>query len=126
MESGVDGTPTQGGQARENERLREYVQDRLAGTIRHADTTTALGLRTPQWIGRNKPRRQDRRWATAWSPEQIANRLPIDFPDDESMRISYEAIYRRSTFRAGERCGANDVRGELSSGSQGGAPGSLN
>lgn len=29
-----------------------------------------------------------------WSPEQIANRLPIDFPDDESMRISHEAIYQ--------------------------------
>jgi IS30 family transposase len=25
-------------------------------------------------------------------PEQIANRLPVDFPDDGSMRISHEAI----------------------------------
>jgi len=46
------------------------------------------------WKGRNKPRRADRRWATAWSPQQISNRLPIDFPDDESMRISHEAIYQ--------------------------------
>jgi IS30 family transposase len=29
-----------------------------------------------------------------WSPEQISNRLPLDFPDDESMRISHEAIYQ--------------------------------
>jgi IS30 family transposase len=29
-----------------------------------------------------------------WSPEQIAARLPQDFPDDESMRISHEAIYQ--------------------------------
>lgn len=29
-----------------------------------------------------------------WSPEQIANRLQIDFPDDSSMRISHEAIYQ--------------------------------
>ena len=34
------------------------------------------------------------RWARAWSPEQIANRLKVDFPDDESMRISHEAIYQ--------------------------------
>jgi IS30 family transposase len=49
---------------------------------------------TPEWKGRNKPRRQDRRWATAWSPQQIAHRLPLDCPDDESMRISHEAIYQ--------------------------------
>jgi IS30 family transposase len=36
----------------------------------------------------------DRRWARSWSPEQIANRLLVDFPDDPSMRISHEAIYQ--------------------------------
>ena len=29
-----------------------------------------------------------------WSPEQIAGELPLSFPDDESMRISHETIYR--------------------------------
>jgi IS30 family transposase len=78
----------------ENQRLREYIQDRLAGLIHHPDGTVAKGPTVPEWKGRNKPRRQDRRWTTCWSPEQIANRLPLDFPDDESMRISHEAIYQ--------------------------------
>jgi len=30
----------------------------------------------------------------SWSPEQISGRLCLDFPDDESMRISHEAIYQ--------------------------------
>jgi IS30 family transposase len=77
-----------------NERLREYVQERLAGQVRLPDGTPVSGPDTAPWKGRNKPRRQDRGWATAWSPEQIANRLSIDFPDDESMRISHEAIYQ--------------------------------
>jgi IS30 family transposase len=29
-----------------------------------------------------------------WSPEQISNRLRVDFPDDEGMRVSHETIYR--------------------------------
>jgi IS30 family transposase len=76
-----------------NERLREYVQDRLAGVIRAPDGMAVPGP-TTTWKGRNRPHRQDRRWATSWSPEQIANRLPIDFPHDETMRISHEAIYQ--------------------------------
>ncbi|WP_405722942.1 IS30 family transposase [Streptomyces sp. NBC_00046] len=77
-----------------NERLCEYVQDRLAGVTRAPDGKPVPGPVTPQWKGRNKPRRQDRRWATSWSPQQISHRLKADFPDDESMRISHEAIYQ--------------------------------
>lgn len=29
-----------------------------------------------------------------WSPQQIANMLPILFPDDEAMRVSHETIYQ--------------------------------
>ncbi|WP_433499208.1 IS30 family transposase [Sphaerimonospora sp. CA-214678] len=76
-----------------NETLRKYVQDRLAGQVRAPDGRTVEGPDV-RWIGRRHGRRQDRRWATSWSPEQIANRLPIDFPEDETMRISHEAIYQ--------------------------------
>jgi len=29
-----------------------------------------------------------------WSPEQIAGRLPLDYPSDPSMRVSHSSIYR--------------------------------
>jgi IS30 family transposase len=77
-----------------NAQLREYVQERLSGRLRRPDGAAMLGPATAPWKGRNKPHRRDRRWATAWSPEQISNRLRVDFPHDESMRISHEAIYQ--------------------------------
>lgn len=70
------------------------MQDRLAGVIRTPGGDLVTGPQAQPWNGRNKARRQDRRWATSWSPEQIAGRLAADFPDDESMRISHEAIYQ--------------------------------
>ncbi|MGH9215034.1 MAG: IS30 family transposase [Acidimicrobiales bacterium] len=76
-----------------NDRLRQYVQDRLSGVVRAPDGR-AVGPQGPEWKGRNKPHRGDRRWVRGWSPEQISNRLRVDFPDDESMRISHEAIYQ--------------------------------
>ena len=75
-------------------RLQGYVQDKLAGVLRGPDGAEILGPDVAPWKGRRKPHRQDRRWSKAWSPEQISNRLPIDFPDDESMRCSHETIYQ--------------------------------
>jgi len=46
------------------------------------------------WNGRRHGQRKNRRWAKAWSPEQIAQRLIVEFPDDQTMRISHEAIYQ--------------------------------
>ncbi len=77
-----------------NDRLRHYVEDRLSGQITKPGGDAVAGPLERQWKGLNKPHRQDRRWVKAWSPEQISHRLPIDFPDDESMRISHEAIYQ--------------------------------
>jgi IS30 family transposase len=76
-----------------NDTLRQYVQDRLAGTVTAPDGIKVPGPQV-RWIGRRHGRRKDRRWATCWSPEQIAGRLPVDFPHDGSMRISHEAIYQ--------------------------------
>jgi IS30 family transposase len=73
--------------------LQEYVQDRLAGTIARPDGELVPGPDVC-FIGRRHGRRADRRWARSWSPEQLSNRLRVDFPDDESMRISHEAIYQ--------------------------------
>ena len=76
-----------------NGALRHYVQERLAGTLKAPNGTDVPGPKT-RWNGRRHGRRQDRKWSAAWSPEQISNRLPVDFPGDASMRISHEAIYQ--------------------------------
>jgi IS30 family transposase len=76
-----------------NEKLRAYVEDRLSGLVTRPNGTEVRGP-TVRFKGRRHGPRQDRRWAKAWSPEQIAKRLPLDFPDDETMRISHEAIYQ--------------------------------
>src|SRR5512132_633410 len=76
-----------------NPELRRYVQDRVSGAVQRADGGTVDGPDV-KWIGRRHGRRKDRRWGRSWSPEQISNRLRLDFPDDESMRVSHEAIYQ--------------------------------
>lgn len=74
--------------------LRTWVQERLAGQVRTMDGRPVAGPQVAPWNGRRHAPRKDRRWGKAWSPEQIARRLPVEFPDDTSMRISHEAIYQ--------------------------------
>jgi IS30 family transposase len=76
-----------------NQRLREYVEHKLAGEVTDAEGRPIAGPNVP-WAGRRHGRRRDRRWGVAWSPEQVSNRLEVDFPDDESMRVSHETIYQ--------------------------------
>lgn len=54
-----------------NPRLTRYVEARLDGRVR-----------------------PDSGRSGAWSPQQISNRLKIDFPDDVTMQVSHETIYQ--------------------------------
>ena len=76
-----------------NTALRTYVEERLAGVVMAPSGALVPGPAVP-WKDRRHGPRKDRRWARAWSPEQIARRLQVDFPDDMTMRISHEAIYQ--------------------------------
>src|ERR671939_1208123 len=73
--------------------LRRYVQERLSGAVATPGGAAVVGPAVA-WKGRRHGPRQARRWAKAWSPEQISRRLRRDFPGDETMRISHEAIYQ--------------------------------
>ncbi len=84
----------EGRQARRQRALRDYVQERLAGADRRPDGTAVRAPRS-EWNGRRQAASQAtgagrRRGVRSRS----RNRLRVDFPDDESMRITHEAIYQ--------------------------------
>jgi len=57
----------------------------------------------------------ERRLGNNDSPEQIANRLPLDFPDDPEMRVSHETIYT-SIYVQGRGALRKDLAGHLRTG----------
>ena len=77
-----------------NDRLRQYVQDKLSGVVRGADGQVVAGRRQRRGRGATSRTAVIGPGWTAWSPSRSLNRMKFDFPDDESMRISHEAIYQ--------------------------------
>ena len=65
-----------------NAALRTYVRERLAGHVAAPGGAAVPGPAVP-WKGRRHGPRQNRRWGMAWSPQQIAERLRLDYPDDD-------------------------------------------
>ena len=87
-------SPSQAGEACAQRGLANLCRgNRLAGVVVAPSGAPVPGP-VVSWKSRRHGPRKDRRWANAWSPEQIARRLPVDFADDATMRISHEAIYQ--------------------------------
>ena len=64
----------------------------------HAETAAARRARRPKpaklAVHTRLRREVERRLLERWSPQQIAARLVCDYPDDLTMRVSHETIYR--------------------------------
>jgi hypothetical protein len=110
VESGVDGSSPKRAKLVEDDRLRAYVQDPLAGGIRCPDRTPAAGPATPEWNSLSTARCSDRRRATTWSPKRISHRLPADLPDDASMQFFHEATYQAPSVHSRPRAAARTGR----------------
>ena len=62
-----------------NDALRDYVQERLS-SVQRRPRGQLVGPPGPKWNGKGKPHRADRRWVSAWSPEQISQPPQGRFP----------------------------------------------
>ena len=112
-------TPTERGQIQalhQENRSLGYIADSLGrdkSTISRElkRNTTSKGYNAQQAQGRYHQRREScrpakrldyqplrkymiERLGESWTPEEVAGRLPMDYPDEPRMRISHEAIYQ--------------------------------
>lgn len=67
-------------------------RDAAAARARHRDSKLVTNLALRAEVEQGLERKL--------SPEQISNRLRLDHPDDESMRVSHETIYQALYFQA--------------------------
>lgn len=69
------------------------MEERLASSV-VAPSGACIAGPTVRWNGRQHCRRKDRHGPRHGALSRFARRLPIDFPDDKTLRISHEAIYQ--------------------------------
>lgn len=93
-----------GAMARELSRDKSTLSREIGrNTMKDEEYRAALAQKRTERRYRRRSRRLDvqpRLWdyvttglRQQWSPEQIAQRLPMDHPDDPTMRVSHETIY---------------------------------
>ncbi len=100
--------------------LRRNTSDgkyRATTAQREADKRLRLAQAKPAKLAANTRLREEveRRLKLKQSPEQIANRLRLDFPDDPEMRVSHETIYT-SIYVQGRGALRKDLAGHLRTG----------
>jgi len=94
--------------ARKLKRNRSTIKRELDKWVRQPNDKYDAALAHFDAVSDNNTKRKDRKinlypklkiyvfraLLKGWSPEQIANRIKLDYPNDNIMRISYEAIYQ--------------------------------